>query len=87
VKALSILMLFLLFGCAPSTQDLIEQAHFTGDWSLVNKKIEAEERRKTASAPSCPRGTIAWCKKSFGDERCNCVRNEDVRRVLDSLAY
>jgi len=45
VKALSILLLFLLFGCAPSTQNLIEQAHFTGDWSLVNKRIEAEEKQ------------------------------------------
>jgi hypothetical protein len=33
VKTLSIFWLFLLLGCAPSTQDLIEQAHFTGDWS------------------------------------------------------
>jgi len=45
MKALSILSLFLLFGCAPSTQDLIEQAHFTGDWSLVNERIEAEEKQ------------------------------------------
>ncbi len=44
MKALSILLLFLLFGCAPTTQDLIEQAHFTGDWSLVNKRIEVEEK-------------------------------------------
>ena len=44
MKALSILSLFLLFGCAPSTKDLIEQAHFTGDRSLVNKRIAAEEK-------------------------------------------
>ena len=44
MKALSILSLFLLFGCAPSTQDLIEQAHFTGDRSLINKRNEAEEK-------------------------------------------
>jgi len=45
VKALSILLLFLLFGCAPSTHDLIEQAHLTGDRSLVNKRFEAEEKQ------------------------------------------
>ena len=45
MKALSILLLFLLFGCAPSTHDLIEQAQLTGDWSLVNKRIEAEEKQ------------------------------------------
>ncbi len=82
MKALSILSLFLLFACAPSTQDLIEQAHFTGDWSLVNKRIEVQERRKAERGPSCPKGTIPWCKKSFGDERCSCVRNAEVRRIL-----
>ena len=45
MKALSILSLFLLFGCAPSTRDLIEQAHFTGDRSLINKRIEAEDKQ------------------------------------------
>ncbi len=45
MKALSILSLFLLFGCAPSTQDLIEQAHFSGDRSLVNKRISAEDKQ------------------------------------------
>ncbi len=83
MKTLSILLLFLLFGCAASTPDLIEQAQFTGDWSLVNKRIEAEERRKAERGPSCPRGTTGWCEISFGDERCGCVRNEDFRRMLD----
>ncbi len=45
MKALSILSLFLLFGCAPSTQDLIEQAHFNDDRSLVNKRNEAEDKQ------------------------------------------
>jgi len=86
VKALSILLLFLLFGCAPSTQDLIEQGHLTGDWSLVNKRIEAEERReerrKAERGPSCPKGTTGWCEISFGDKRCGCVGNADFRRML-----
>ncbi len=45
MKAFKILSLFLLFGCAPSTQDLSAQAHFTGDRSLVNKRIEAEDKQ------------------------------------------
>ena len=45
MKPLSILMLFLLFGCAPSAQDLIEQARFTSDRSLINKRIEAEDKQ------------------------------------------
>ncbi len=45
VKTLSIFSMFLLLGCAPNTQDLIKQSHFTGDRSLVNKRIEAEEKQ------------------------------------------
>ncbi len=87
MKTLSILLLFLLFGCAPSTQDLIEQAHFTGDWSLVNKRFDAEERRKAERAPSCPKGMTGWCDRRFGNNRCSCVRNADVREMLRSLGY
>ena len=44
MKAFKILSLFLLFGCAPSTQNLIEQSHLTDDRSLINKRNEVEER-------------------------------------------
>ena len=87
VKALSILTLFLLFGCAPSTPDLIEQAHLTGDWSLVNKRMEAIERRQARKPQACPRGTTRLCGSRFGDERCSCVRNSEVRQILGSLGY
>jgi len=45
MKAISILSLFLLFGCASSTHNLSKQAHLTDDRSLVNKRIEAEEKQ------------------------------------------
>ena len=85
MKTLSILLLFLLLGCAPSTHDLIEQAHLTGDWSLVNQRYDAIEKRRTSRPQSCPRGTTRWCNIRFGDERCSCVNNSDVREQLRSL--
>ncbi len=45
MKAFKILSLLLLFGCAPSTKDLIEQSHFTDDRSLLIKRIEAEDKQ------------------------------------------
>ncbi len=48
MKTLSIFSLFLLLGCAPSTQDLIEQSYFTGDRSLVNKREEKQYEREDA---------------------------------------
>jgi len=82
VKALSIIFLFLLLGCAPSTQNLIEQAHVTGDWSLVNERIEAE-RRRAERLQSCPLSATEWCNS--GDERCSCVNTADLRTAMDRM--
>ncbi len=82
VKALSIIFLFLLLGCAPSTQNLIDQAHVTGDWSLVNERIEAE-RRRAERLQSCRFGTTEWCDS--GDEGCSCVNIADLRTAMDRM--
>jgi len=87
LKALSIISLFLLFGCAPSTQNLIEQAHLTGDWSLVNKRLELIERRKAQRPQSCPTGTTAFCNNSSGDKNCGCVDNSEMRDMLASMGW
>ncbi len=86
MKALSITLLFLLFGCAPSTQNLIDQAHTTGDWSLVNKRFEAIERLEAQrSSQSCPRRTKRWCISRLGHEKCSCVSDSEGRDLFDSL--
>ena len=87
VKVLSIFTLFLLLGCAPSTPDLIEQAHLTGDWSLVNKRMDAIERRQTHEASACPTGTTSFCSARFGDKTCSCVRRSEIRQILGSFGY
>ena len=79
MKALSITLLFLLFGCAPSTQNLIEQAHVTGDWSLVNERIEAE-RLRAERLQSCRLGTTELCNSGY--EGCSCVNNSDLRTAM-----
>ena len=85
VKVLSIVSLLLLLGCAPSTHDLIEQAHLTGDWSLVNQRYASIEKREQPRAQSCPRGTTRFCTKRFRDERCGCASNADIRDQLNSF--
>ncbi len=87
MKALSIILLFLQFGCAPSTQNLIEQAHLTDDWSLVNQRMDAIERRKAERGPSCPRGTTELCESRLRDESCICVRNSEIRDMFGSLRW
>ncbi len=85
IWTISILAMFLLSGCAPSTHDLIEQAQLTGDWSFVNKRIAATERREAQRPQSCPRRTQRWCSKRNGNEKCRCISNSEFRDRLDSL--
>ena len=83
MKVLGIIgLFFFLLGCAASTPDLIEQAHLTGDWSLVNARMEAIERREARIPQACPRGTTRLCNNRFGDDRCSCIRNTEVRQIL-----
>ncbi len=71
LKALSIIFLFLLFGCATSTAELVEQAQLTGDWSLVDQREEARDRRE-ARSQSCPVSTTKWCEgRRRGAENCS----------------
>ena len=87
VKALSILSLFLLLGCT-STQDLIEQAHFTGDWTAVNKRMDIIEKREAQrNSEECSRDKTKFCSNRFAEQRCQCVSTIEVRRALDSLGY
>ena len=85
IWTISILAIFLLSGCAPSTHDLIEQAQLTGDWSFVNKRIAAIDRREAQRPQSCPRGTKRWCISRLGHEKCSCVSDSEFRDMFDSL--
>ncbi len=85
IWAISILAMFLLSGCAPSAQDLIEQAQLTGDLSFVNKRIAAIERREAQGPQSCPRGTKRWCTSRLGHEKCSCVSDSEGRDMFDAL--
>ncbi|MHC4355601.1 MAG: hypothetical protein ACYS0H_23115 [Planctomycetota bacterium] len=87
MKALALVSLFLLSGCAVSTDDLIEKAHLTGDWTAVNQRMAAIERRQARNAPSCPGGSTQMCSNRLGDKRCACIRNADVRRLLGDAGY
>ncbi len=84
VKALSIILLFLLFGCATSTADLIEQAQLTGDWSLVDKREEARDRREALSQ-SCRIGTTKYCESRSYGKSCSCVSTSKIQDMMRSM--
>lgn len=88
VKTLSILLLFLIFGCAASTADLIEQAQLTGDWSLVDERDKVRDRREArreARGQSCQSGTTIYCTRHPGRESCSCVSNLEISELFRSM--
>ncbi len=82
-KALSIIFLFLLIGCATSTAQLVEQAQLTGDWSLVDERDAARDRRE-ARSQSCRLGTTIYCKGRPGSESCTCVSTSGIQDMMRS---
>ena len=85
ICSICIFSLFLLSACAPNTQDLIEQAQHTGDWSFVNKRIASLERLEPQHTQSCSRGMRRYCVRRMREEKCTCVSNSDFRDMLESL--
>ena len=84
VKALSIIFLFLLSGCAASTADLIEQAQLTGDWSLVDKREEAIDRREALSQ-SCRMSETKYCESRRSGKSCSCVSTSKSHDMMSSM--
>ena len=84
VKALSIIFLFLSFGCAASRSDLVEQAQLTGDWSHVDKRDEAMDRRE-ALRQSCRMSETKYCEGRPGNVSCSCVSTSKIQGVMSSM--
>ena len=84
VKALSIISLFLLVGCATSKSDLVEQAQLTGDWSLVDKRDAARDRRE-AGLQSCRMSETKYCTGRRGQVTCSCIPTSGIQGIFRSM--
>ena len=84
MKILCLFALFALAGCVarPTLQELEYAALRSGDWSQVEKRERALERRQFRNGPQCPDDRIAICDVQFGDVACSCADRDDLRRVL-----
>ena len=80
MNVLKLLIPFLLFGCAPTTMELFEEAHRTGDWSQVEKRLAAESRREARHKPRCAVNYIEVCHgSSRATMSCVCVKRGTLR--------
>ncbi len=88
MRNFTVLMACLLLGsgCAPSMEQLIKEAHESGDWSQVEKWQDAEVRRQARRTPLCADGLVSACSGSekLTNRECACVRKDALTRALIS---
>ncbi len=85
MRVLLILACLTISACAPSTDALIREAHQSGNWSLVNQRLDAEEERALASISQCNDGRTLMCSTSVGQSNCSCVDNALAREKLRQI--
>ncbi len=69
-------------GCAPSTEQLIRDAHATGNWSQVEQRLEADAKRQARLATlECEDDLVSLCTRSLMTTKleCICVKNATAR--------
>jgi len=76
----------LASACAPPMEQLIKEAHDTGDWSQVEKRQEAEVRRLARRTPLCADGLVSVCSGSetLTKRECACVQKGTFTRAVIS---
>jgi len=89
MRVLLIVACLAISACAPSTDALIREANQSGNWSLVNKRLDAEEERMLASVSQCDNGQTLMCSTSVGQSTCSCVvdtvAREKLRRMTETF--
>ena len=83
MKTFGFALVLLLIGCAPSTSALVNAAQVSGDWSRVDERYDAIDRRGEKLGRRCTKGSTALCVKRLGDEDCRCIPDPVFRERLE----
>ena len=79
------LISLLVSACAPSTGALIREAQQSGNWTLVNHRLEPDEEHRLASVSQCGDGQLMMCSTSNGQSNCSCVPDVVARAMLSEI--
>ncbi len=85
MRVLLILACLFISACAPSTDALIREAHQSGNWTLVNQRLDAEEKRRLASISPCNDGQLLMCSTTLDQTSCSCVVDIIARERLRQM--
>ena len=73
MRALLLLVLFMLPACAATTDELFTEANISGDFSAVNARLEAEAEDQEEMRPAKCRGPSVLVCETSHVETCSCV--------------
>ncbi len=82
MRILLVTAFLLVSACAPTTSALIDEAGRTGNWTAVNQRFDAEEKRRQSTIDHCGSGRTLFCTTEFGELRCSCVPDTVARKQL-----
>jgi hypothetical protein len=88
MRNFTVLMACQLLGtaCAPPMEQLIKEAHDTGDWSQVELRQDVELKRQARRTPMCEDGLVSVCSglETVTKQECVCVQRATMRRAYIS---
>ena len=89
MKALSVLAVFLMTGCASyqTLEELEDEAMKTGNWAAVEKRERVIARREARTGLKCAAGYVGYCESYGTDNRCACLPNDTMRDMLAGWPY
>ena len=89
VMSIALVLLFLVLGMAvgcapyPTMEELETEAMQTGDWSKVESRQRAIERRAERRGPTCPSGYVAF---KDGQKDWICIPRQEMQNILKRMS-
>lgn len=75
MRLVFLVIVFFLAACTaqPSFEELEAEAIASGDWTAVDSREEADERRREKAGPICEGEQTRICVETGPVEECSCV--------------
>ncbi len=82
MRVLLIVACLIISACAPSTDALVREANQSGNWALVNHRLDADEELMMANISQCHDGYLLMCSTSVNQKSCSCVVDDIAHEKL-----
>jgi len=85
MRVQAIVALLLISACAADTNELIRDAQRDGDWTAVNQRLDAEDKRRPSTAPACDGRQQLWCDTTLKETSCTCILKQVARDRVERI--